>query len=47
MKVLLIVMMIAPSLAGCGALVAGAAGGYVAGQVIEHNRTPNVVVVRP
>lgn len=30
----------AMSLGGCGALVAGAAGGAVAGAVIEHNRRP-------
>jgi hypothetical protein len=31
---------IAPTLGGCGAFVAGAAGGLAAGAVIEHNRPP-------
>jgi hypothetical protein len=42
MKILAIltILALAPVLGGCGAFVAGAAGGLAAGAVIEHNRPP-------
>jgi hypothetical protein len=50
MKIFLIIGM-ALHLAGCGALVAGAAGGAVAGAVIKHNneqqRGPTYIPPRP
>jgi hypothetical protein len=44
---ILTLLSVAPALGGCGALVAGAAGGAVAGAVIKHSNEPGPDYIPP